>query len=286
MLIWISIHESCMSTWDLACTVVSCLLLLLLIWEYISFRFLTVCVFTYVVNIIESLMYSKQQSQTFDHLYALANEHSKRFSEKLFKLKIKSVLVPLLVVMKGVWMIGIFRFFGLEAVTFVYFNCFMLLRSVQFHMIADGIRVKLEIINEDLIDLLKVDKFTVDLKVVKTKMEKIRSDYVRLKDLSIAVNDSNGWSMLCLAFLFACFLICISYWFILSLFKEIMMLKPYESICYIFVLFLVLAVTADPCTQCLGLVNSVPILNALITNKFLFPFRVPKSVTTSINYNN
>lgn len=196
----------------------------------------------------------------------MANESGQRFSDKLFKLKLKCVLVPLLAVMIGVWIDGLFTVFGLEALTFVYFNSFMLLRSVQFHMMADSIRIQLELINEDLVNLLEIEKVSIDLQYVRVKMEKIRTDYIRLKDISIAVNECTAWSALSLILLYASFLICVTYWFLLSLFKDILMLEAYQSICYILVLFLVLAISSDPCTQCIGLVTfSLRVWNDLFT---------------------
>lgn len=165
-------------------------------------------------------------------------------------------MMPLLTVMLGIWLYGMVKVFAYEAILFIYFNCFMLLRSAQIYMIADAIRIKLEIINEDAMDLIDTEKekASIDLSSVRAKMEKIRKEYLCLKDLTICLNDADGWSMLCIILLFTCFLICTCYWFMLSLIRDIVMLESYESLCYILMTFLVLAIINHPCTQCLNLV--------------------------------
>lgn len=214
--------------------------------------------FTYVVNVIETFVYRKQQLQLFDCLFVMANDPSKQLSNKLFKLKLKgAIMLPILTVMIGVWVIGMLKYFSFEALIMIYFNCFMLLRSAQVYMIADGIRIKLEMINEDMMDLLETEKgkVTVDLMSVRARMEKIRTDYLCLKDLTIVFNDSDAWSLFCVILLFNSVLICNSYWLLLGLYKNIEMLEPYESICYIIATFLVLAIINQPCTLCLNLVG-------------------------------
>lgn len=121
----------------------------------------------------------------------MTKDQSKRFYDKLFKLKVKAfILVPLLATLLGVWLHGLFKVFKMEAWSFVYFNCFMLLKSVQFYMITDGTRIKLEIIYEDLMNLLEPDKeiVAIDVKSVRARMNKIRIDYLCIKDLTISYN--------------------------------------------------------------------------------------------------
>lgn len=231
------------------------------------------CVVTYVVTIIEVFVHSERHLQLFDHLFDMAKDPSKRFCDKLLKLKVKGgVLVPVLTAMKGVWLHGLFNMFGKDAVVFIYFNCAMFLRCAQFYMISDGIRIKLEIIYEDLMDLLETEKekVAIDLKSVRVRMEKIRTDYLYLKDLSVTLNDSDAWSLLFLILLFTSFLICTSYWFLLGLYKDIKMLEPHQNICYIVFTFLVLTITNHLCTLCLGLVT----LNYMTrtTSNFFFCF--------------
>lgn len=217
-----------------------------------------------MVNLFEVFVYRETQRQVFNHLFLMAKDESKRFCAKMLKMKLKGgLIVPVLALMKSVWLYGLFKVFGLEATPFIYFNCFMLLRTIQFYMVADGIRIKLELINEDLIDLLNTEKdkrtigHTIDLQSVRAKIEKIRSDYLYLKDLTITLNDSDGWSMLFVTLLFTCLLICSSYWFMIGLFKDIIVLETYQNVFYIIFNFSILAIISDPCTQCIGLVRCV-----------------------------
>lgn len=215
-------------------------------------------IFTCVINVIEVLSNSKRQLNIFSYIYAIVNDSSKRICDKFYQLKVKAImLIPLKLVMFGIYLNGLFSVFGNESFVVLYFTFFMFLRVIQFYMVVDVVRMKLEILNEDLLDLLKTEKSkpVMDLKVIRVRMEKIRSDYVYLKDMSVILNDAFAWSIFFLVLLFTTFLICCTYWFLLSLLKDVVTLKPYESICYILVTFMILAFTNQPCAQCLNLVN-------------------------------
>lgn len=256
----------------------------------ISNALITASVITCVISLIESYSNRQELLAVLDDLFVIANEQSKKFYNKLFRLQFKGFfLVPFSMTMFGIWLRGLFNVFGVAAFSFTYFNVFMFLRVIQFYVVVDGIRIKLELLNEDLVDLLRIEKkkSITDLKSIRAKMEKIRIDYLNLKDVSRMLNDAGTWSILCMACLYTSFLITFTYWFLLSLKKDMLMLQPHESICYIIVTFLTLAVTTHPCSQCLSLVIS-EFFFLILKNYFSQQkiYRALNSDTTYTKYNN
>lgn len=220
---------------------------------------ITVSVVTCVVNIVESFIHRKAQLEVVNQIYEITDELSLKHPDKFFRLKCKMiVLVPTFAIMNGIWLYGLFEIFGVDALVLLYFNSFVTLRSAQFYVISDAMKIKLEIINEDLLVLLATEneKYLKSSMLVRAKMEKIRKDYLYLKDMSNVMNDCGAWSSLSLLLLFTSFLIVVTYWFLLSLVKDIFTLKPYQSICYIILTCLMLALASHPCTQCAALVKS------------------------------
>lgn len=179
---------------------------------------------TYIVNIGEALKNKGQQLKVMRFLFDIQNDGSDFVRRKLNMIEFKVwILMSFLLAIIILYSMGIVHRISYETPVLFYLHSFLLIRSTEFLVIVDIFKIKIQILHKELdqiIDapmLISPDLDNVNLS--RKKIDNIRSRYVAVKDINIMLNDGAIWSMCCIACMFVLFLICVSYYLLLGVFK-------------------------------------------------------------------
>lgn len=181
------------------------------------------------------------------------NEHRK----KLNQLSVKYFLVFIILFLISI--AGNYQLAGLQPrqiVVWAYYSVFIILRVVQFVFAFEMIKLDLEQINQELVELNK-NKHSIDQATMSSRLVNIRESYEKVLKITGLINTSSGFSILSMSMLLACGSICTTYWMVLSLLKNIQIINSSILFCQVFPPVVLILLLTKPCQACSSLVGLV-----------------------------
>lgn len=115
-----------------------------------------------------------------------------------------------------------------QYVIMVYYQIIIELKVFEFIIAYDIIRVQLEILKDDLVDL-NSRKYFIKPKMLTMKLINIREFYEGLHDTVTLVNDTGAYTLLTIFILFASSFASMTYWLVLGLLKNIQVLTLFRK---------------------------------------------------------
>lgn len=205
----------------------------------------------------------KEYFQESNH-YDADNEHR----NQLKKLPIKYLLVFLTTFAITVW--GYYELAGwqMRLLTIgIYYTLFLVLRMFQFSLCFEMIKLELEQINRDLLQLNKI-KYTIDQKAIKVRLINIRETYEKVLMVTGTINSVNSFSFLTMISMISCATICCTYWMMLYLMKNIVIINFTVGFCYMFPPIILMYMVTKPAQDCINLVSCLFLANISLFRHF------------------
>lgn len=210
----------------------------------------------YWVSVLE-LMTSREKLVTivkyFENTPAWAdNEHRK----KLNQLSVKYFLG--FCILFFISIAGNYQLAGFQArqmFVWTYYCLFLILRMLQFSIAFEMIKLDLDQINRELLELNRA-KYCTEQTTMTSRLVNTRQTYEKTLKITELINSSSGFSIMSMSMLMACASICTTYWMVLSLLKNIQIINSTILFCQVFPPMVLILMITKPCQACSSLVSN------------------------------
>lgn len=180
---------------------------------------------TFFVNAVESLYHRGNYKNILFQLTETTDETFRiKFKEKMQHLKRKyGIIISLMLLFHIVATIAHFDMTLRQTVTTTNYDIFAVLRIYQYIIVTDVIRSKLEILHEYILAIDLSEKR--DWNVLKGKLVVLKQAYQHILGTVMMFNQSTGYSLLSLIMLLITGFICVTFWILLSLLKNLQVIS-------------------------------------------------------------
>lgn len=199
-------------------------------------------------EMLETVIRHFQQTHTWTN-----TKHSRKLNQMSLKYVLAFVSLFLISISGNIELAGIqVR----QVCVWVYYIMFLLLRTYQFSIAFELIKLELEHINHDLLQLNKI-KYTIDQAAIRIRLINIREAYQKVLKLTGLINNACPYSLLSMGMLMACSTVCTTYWMVLSLLKNVQIINFTIFFCQVFPTIVMMVMVTKPCQDCSDLVSDL-----------------------------
>lgn len=178
---------------------------------------------TFFVNATESLVCRHKYKNILVQLVN-SNDGNIKFDEKIRHMTKKyGILITVSVLFHVVPTIAYFVLTLKQKSSSITYVLFIILRIYQYIIVTDVIKAKLEILLEQVLMIEDMEKH--DWKLFNTKVVHLKKSYEQILGTVTLFNESTGYSLLSILIMIIFSLVCVTYWILLSLLKNVQVIS-------------------------------------------------------------
>lgn len=174
---------------------------------------------TFLVNAVESLTYRNNYQRILRQLTeSLDDTFRANFNVKIRRLTFKyTIIIILMLLVHIITSCTVYGFSSRQMTSTIAYDKYIILRIYQYIIVADVIKAKLEILHDQVADINREG----DPKVMIEKFMQFKQSYEHVLATTMLLNESTGYSLLSTVILIVFGLICVTFWVLLDLLKNL-----------------------------------------------------------------
>lgn len=176
---------------------------------------------TFIINAVQSLIYREHYKSilfSFTHLFDEADRFYYKKRIETITQKYAFIIILMMLFNISIAFI-IFGFSYRQTLSSIHYDIFVVLRIYKYIITTDIIKIKLEILHENILSIDPCTKTNLDK--LSAKLDHIRKNYENILSTLLKFNECAGYSLLSIITLLVIATICVSFWILLGLLKNI-----------------------------------------------------------------